>query len=41
MKRRVDVLHGINFDVLGRRPATHYGGLTLDALEVQVKRYAV
>jgi 3-dehydroquinate dehydratase II len=40
MKRRVDVLHGINFDVLGRRPATHYGGLTLDALEVQVKRYA-
>jgi len=37
---RVEVLHGINFDVLGRRPAAHYGGLTLEALEVQVKRYA-
>jgi 3-dehydroquinate dehydratase II len=40
MKHRIDVLHGVNFDVLGRRPAVHYGGLTLEALEVQVKRYA-
>ena len=40
MMRRIEVLHGINFDVLGRRPSTHYGGLTLEALEVQVKRYA-
>jgi len=37
---RVEVLHGVNFDVLGRRPAAHYGGLTLEALEVQIKRYA-
>ncbi len=40
MKHRIDVLHGINFDVLGRRPAAHYGGLTLEALEVRIKRYA-
>jgi 3-dehydroquinate dehydratase-2 len=40
MKHRIDVLHGVNFDVLGRRSAVHYGGLTLEALEVQVKRYA-
>jgi 3-dehydroquinate dehydratase II len=40
VKRRIDVLHGINFDVLGRRSASHYGGLTLDALQVQVKRWA-
>jgi 3-dehydroquinate dehydratase-2 len=40
MKGRIEVLHGINFDVLGRRSAAHYGGLTLNALEVQVKRYA-
>jgi 3-dehydroquinate dehydratase II len=40
VKRRVDVLHGINFDVLGRRPASLYGGLTLDALQVKVKRWA-
>ena len=37
---RIEVLHGVNFDVLGRRPAVHYDGLTLEALEVKVKRYA-
>jgi 3-dehydroquinate dehydratase II len=40
VKGRIEVLHGINFDVLGRRPSAHYGGLTLEALEVQIKGYA-
>jgi 3-dehydroquinate dehydratase II len=40
MTDRVEVLHGVNFDVLGRRPAAHYGGLTLEQLEVQIKRFA-
>jgi len=40
VRNRVEVLHGVNFDVLGRRPASHYGGLTLEQLEVQVKRFA-
>jgi 3-dehydroquinate dehydratase II len=40
VRNRVDVMHGVNFDVLGRRPAAHYGGLTLNQLEVQVRRYA-
>ena len=40
MNHRVDVLHGVNLDVLGRRPAAHYGGLTLNELEVKVKRFA-
>ena len=40
MNDRITVLHGVNFDVLGRRPAALYGGLTLEALEVQIKRYA-
>jgi 3-dehydroquinate dehydratase-2 len=40
VNRRIEVLHGINFDVLGRRPAAHYGGLTLEALEVHIKGYA-
>ena len=40
MTHRVDVLHGVNFDVLGRRAAAHYGGVTLEQLEVQVKRFA-
>ena len=40
MKYRVEVMHGVNFGVLGRRPAAHYGGLTLNQLEVQVQRFA-
>jgi 3-dehydroquinate dehydratase-2 len=40
VKARVDVLHGVNLDVLGRRDAAHYGGLTLTELEVRVKRFA-
>jgi 3-dehydroquinate dehydratase-2 len=30
----------VNFDVLGRRPSTHYGGLNLNALEVKVRQFA-
>jgi 3-dehydroquinate dehydratase II len=40
MKDRVEVMHGVNFDVLGWRPGEHYGHLTLPELEVTVKRYA-
>jgi len=40
MKDRVEVMHGVNFDVLGRRPSKQYGDLTLPELEVTVKRYA-
>jgi 3-dehydroquinate dehydratase II len=40
VKKRVEVMHGVNFDVLGRRPAAHYGGITLNQLEVQVQRFA-
>lgn len=40
MRHRVEVMHGVNFDVLGRRPAAHYGDLTLSQLEVQVQRFA-
>ena len=40
MKGRIEILHGVNLDVLGRRPATHYGGLTLDQLQVQITNHA-
>jgi 3-dehydroquinate dehydratase-2 len=40
MKNRVEVLHGVNFDVLGRRDPKLYGGMSLPELEVQIKRYA-
>jgi 3-dehydroquinate dehydratase-2 len=37
---RVEVMHGVNFDVLGRRDAAHYGDLTLTELEVKIKQFA-
>ncbi len=40
MNDQIAVLHGVNFDVLGRRSAAHYGGLTLNELEVLIKRHA-
>jgi 3-dehydroquinate dehydratase II len=40
VKDRIEVLHGVNFDVLGRRSAAHYGGLTLEQLHVQIKDHA-
>ena len=40
MKNRVAILHGVNLDVLERRPAEHYGGLSLTELESRVERFA-
>ena len=40
MRVRVEVMHGVNLDVLGRRDAAHYGGLTLPELEVRIKQFA-
>jgi 3-dehydroquinate dehydratase II len=33
---RIEVMHGVNLDQLGRRPAAHYGDLTFDRLEMQI-----
>ena len=41
LRNRVEILHGVNLDMLGRRPSRHYGDLTLDELEVKIKRFAV
>lgn len=40
MRQRIDVMHGVNFDVLGSRNTAHYGGLTLMQLEVKIKQFA-
>jgi 3-dehydroquinate dehydratase II len=37
---RVEVLHGVNLDMLGSRNPEHYGRLTLTELERQVSRFA-
>jgi 3-dehydroquinate dehydratase II len=40
VRNRIDVLHGVNLDMLERRPSEHYGRLSLTELEVRVKRFA-
>lgn len=37
---RVEVLHGVNFDVLERRDPELYGGITLAQLEHRIEVYA-
>ena len=39
-RKRVDVMHGVNLDQIGRRPAEHYGTFTFTELEVRVKKFA-
>jgi 3-dehydroquinate dehydratase II len=40
MKNRVEVMHGVNLDILGRRAPEHYGTITLQELELKIKRFA-
>ncbi len=36
VRNRVEIMHGVNLDQLGRRDPAHYGDLTLDELEVRI-----
>jgi len=40
VRNRIEVMHGVNLDALGRRPAAHYGDLTLDRLRLHIADYA-
>jgi 3-dehydroquinate dehydratase-2 len=40
VRNRIEVMHGVNLDALGRRPASHYGDLTLDRLQMRIGEYA-
>jgi 3-dehydroquinate dehydratase-2 len=40
VRNRVEVMHGVNLDQLGRRDPTHYGGLTFDRLEQTISEMA-
>jgi 3-dehydroquinate dehydratase II len=37
---RVEVLHGVNLNMLGKRDPEHYGTLTLIELEVRIRHWA-
>jgi 3-dehydroquinate dehydratase II len=38
--QRIEVMHGVNLDQLHRRPAQHYGPLSLDELEREIEGFA-
>jgi 3-dehydroquinate dehydratase-2 len=40
LNNRIEVMHGVNLDQLGRRDPLHYGSLTLVELEHQIDRSA-
>jgi 3-dehydroquinate dehydratase-2 len=40
VRNRIEVMHGVNLDALGRRPVAHYGDLSLERLERQIGEYA-
>jgi 3-dehydroquinate dehydratase-2 len=40
LRNRIEVMHGVNLDQLGRRDPTHYGGLNFDRLETRIQDYA-
>lgn len=40
VRNRIEVMHGVNLDQLGRRDPAVYGGLTLDQLEVRISTAA-
>jgi len=37
---RVEVMHGVNLDMLGGRDPEHYGGFTLSELQLTIGRFA-
>lgn len=39
-RRRIEVMHGVNLDQLGRRDPTHYGTITLPELDQRIAAFA-
>jgi 3-dehydroquinate dehydratase-2 len=40
LRNRIEVMHGVNLDQIGRRDPGHYGGLTFDRLEQKIGEFA-
>ncbi len=40
IRDRIEVMHGVNLDMLGRRDPGHYGGLSLTELENRISGFA-
>jgi 3-dehydroquinate dehydratase-2 len=40
VKNRIEVMHGVNLDQIGRRDPAHYGDLSFDQLEREISDFA-
>jgi 3-dehydroquinate dehydratase II len=40
IRNRIEVMHGVNLDQLGRRPAAHYGDVTFEQLQFRIDEFA-
>jgi 3-dehydroquinate dehydratase-2 len=40
VRNRIEIMHGVNLDQLGRRDPSHYGSLTLTQLELAISKAA-
>jgi 3-dehydroquinate dehydratase II len=40
VRNRIEVMHGVNLNMLGRRDPDHYGGLTFTELETRISDFA-
>jgi 3-dehydroquinate dehydratase-2 len=40
VRNRIEVMHGVNLDQLGRRDPEHYGSMTLTELELGISEAA-
>ena len=40
LRNRIEVMHGVNLDQLGRRSPDQYGGLSFDRLEQRIGQFA-
>jgi 3-dehydroquinate dehydratase II len=38
-RNRIEIMHGVNLDQLGRRAAAHYGDLTFEQLQLRIDEY--
>ena len=39
IRNRIEVMHGVNLDQLGRRPAAHYGQITFEQLQFRIDEF--
>jgi 3-dehydroquinate dehydratase-2 len=40
LRNRIEVMHGVNLDQIGRRNPSHYGGVTFDELQFRIEEMA-